>query len=223
MARTVTNPPIPAIERTESLAQQAYRLLRRAIQRQDLVRDTLYSESELAEFMGISRTPVREALIELAREGLVEVIPQRGFRLHVLDDDDRREVFDLRVVVEAYVVERLAGQATAEDVSKLRSLLDEQRRLVDDPDAFLEVDEAFHTLMPELAGLRLARQMLGTLRGAMWLLGRSALALPERIPDVLDEHTAVVDAIEAGDAGAARDAIQAHVRISAEAADVRAN
>jgi DNA-binding GntR family transcriptional regulator len=223
MTRPATNPRIPAIERTESLAQQAYRLLRRAIQHQDLVQDTFYSESELAEFMGISRTPVREALIELAREGLVEVIPQRGFRLHVLDDTDRKEVFDLRVVLEQFVVERLAQQATSEDVGKLRSLLDEQRRLVKDPDAFLEVDEAFHTLMPELAGLRLARQMLGTLRGAMWLLGSSALALPERIPDVLEEHTAVVDAIEAGDARAAKNAIQRHVRVSAKAADARAH
>lgn len=223
MGHTMSTPRIPAIERTESLAQQAYRLLRRAIQRQDLVRETFYSESELAEFMGISRTPVREALIELAREGLVEVIPQRGFRLHVLDDDDRREVFDLRVVLEAYVVEQLAKNATAEDVARLRSLLDEQRRLVDDLDAFLEVDEAFHTLMPELAGLRLARQMLGTLRGAMWLLGSSALALPERIPDVLEEHTAVVDAIEAGDVRAAKDAVRRHVRMSAKAVETRAD
>ena len=215
-------PQIPAIERPDSLAQQAYRLLRLAIQRQELVQDTFYSESELAEFMGISRTPVREALIELAREGLVEIIPQRGFRLHVLDSHDRREVFDLRDVLEAYVVGKLARQATPEDVGRLRELLDRQTRLVDDADAFLEVDEQFHMLMPQLVGLRLAHQMLGTLRGAMWLLGSSALALPERIPDVLEEHAAIVDAIEAGDAGAAKRAIKSHVRTTAKAAAAKA-
>lgn len=215
-------PHIPAIERPDSLAQQAYRLLRLAIQRQELVQDTFYSESELAEFMGISRTPVREALIELAREGLVEIIPQRGFRLHVLDEGDRREVFDLRVVIEAYVVTELAKQATSDDVAQLRAILRRQAQFVDDADAFLEVDEEFHLLMPKLVGLRLADQMLGTLRGAMWLLGSSALALPERIPDVLDEHTAIVDAIEAGDAAAARRAIQRHVKVTARAAAAKA-
>ncbi len=215
-------PRIPAIERTDSLAQQAYRLLRLAIQRQELVRDTFYSESELAEFMGISRTPVREALIELAREGLVEIIPQRGFRLHVLDEDDRREVFELREVLEAHVAEQLAKQATPDDVKQLGALLDRQRALVDDPDAFLEVDEEFHMLMPQLVGLRLGHQMLGTLRGAMWLLGSSALALPERIPTVLEEHAAILHAIEAGDAAAARRAVKRHVKRSAAAAAAKA-
>lgn len=209
---------IPLVRRSESLAQQAYASLRRAIQDQVLVRDTFYSESELAESMGISRTPVREALIELAREGLVEVVPQRGFRLRVLTDEEREEVFLLRGVLEAFVVERLAKDARPEQVSKLRSVLARQAKLISDPEAFLAVDEEFHLLMPQLVGLERTHEMLVTLRGAMWLLGSAALALPERSPDVLEEHTALVDVIEAGDPKAAVRAIRRHIDRTANAA-----
>jgi GntR family transcriptional regulator, rspAB operon transcriptional repressor len=217
MWHTVSPDRIPTIGRRRSLAQEAYKAIRRSLRDGILVHDEFYSEAELAHSMGISRTPVREALIEMAREGLVEVVPQRGFKLRELGPEDEREVFELRGVLESYVVRRLASKATPGDVSKLREVLDRQAELVDNPSAFLEVDEEFHLLMPQLVGLRLTYQMVFILRGALWLMGSAALALPERGPTVLQEHRAVVDAIEASDPDAAMAAIQYHINETAVA------
>src|SRR5271154_3652655 len=86
---------IHVIDRGESLSQRAYQSLRKAIRDGAIVHGVLYSEKEIAERLGISRTPVREALIELAREGLVTVAPQRGFRLHALSHAEQEEVYEL--------------------------------------------------------------------------------------------------------------------------------
>ena len=209
---------IASINRPDTLAQQAYRAIRKAIRDRVLVQSELYSEGELARTMGISRTPVREALIELAREHLVEIVPQRGFRLHQITPSEQAEVFALRQVIEAFTVERLAQQATADHVKQLRQLLQEQADALDDPNNFLLVDETFHLLMPRLIGLERTYNMLVTLRGALWLIGNLALQVRERAPGILQEHQAIVDAIEAGDPEAAVAAMHAHLQATAVAA-----
>ena len=67
---------------------------------------------------------MREALIELEREGLVEIVPQRGFRLRTISDGERREAFELRDLIETHVVRRLAKKATDADVAELRRIVD---------------------------------------------------------------------------------------------------
>lgn len=208
---------ISVITRADSLSQQAYTAIRDAIRNGLLIHGEFYSEGELAKSMEISRTPVREALIELNREGLIEVLPQRGFRLRELEAADRREVFELRAVLETYVVTRLAETATAANISELRALLDRQTASLDDPVAFLEIDEQFHLLMPRLVDLKLTYQMLFTLRGALWLMATSALTVPERGASVVEEHRAVVDAIESGDAEGAVAAMRRHIHETSHA------
>src|SRR5271170_3129846 len=112
-------PEIQVIDRGESLSQRAYQSLRKAIRDGAVVHGVLYSEKELAERLGISRTPVREALIELAREGLVTIAPQRGFQLHEMSHEEQREVFELRLAIDTYLVERLCRDATIDDVKQL--------------------------------------------------------------------------------------------------------
>ena len=202
---------IAALGRPESLATRAYQSIRQAIRDGTLVHDQLYSEKELAELMSISRTPVREALIELSREGLIEIVPQRGFRLRRLTPAEEREVFQLRSVLESFVLRQLAEDPKPEHVAALRGLITDQEAALDDSTAFLTIDEQFHLLLPQLAGLPRTQQMLSTLRGILWLSGGLALAAPHRRPDVLAEHRAVVDAIEAGDGERAAAALVAHL------------
>lgn len=210
--------PFPPVGRSETLAQQAYQAIRIAIQNDALTPDTFYSENELGQSMGISRTPVREALIELAREGLVEVIPQRGFRLRIPTPDEATEVFELRTVLESHVVRRLAEDASDEQLKQLRDVVERQRASVGDQVEFLRLDEEFHLLMPELIGHWRTHQMLSTLRGAMWLIGGTALKAPTRSPDVISEHEAIVAAIEAHDPDAATLALATHMASTAAAA-----
>jgi DNA-binding FadR family transcriptional regulator len=126
-------------------------------------------------------------------------------------------VFDLRALLESYSAERLAGQATAEHITRLYALVERQEQLHADPEAFLATDEEFHLLIPLLLGLERTHDTLTSLRGAMWLIGSQALALPQRIPAVLTEHRAIVDAIAAGDPAAAAQAAREHIARTAAA------
>jgi GntR family transcriptional regulator, rspAB operon transcriptional repressor len=210
---------LSAVERPPTLSRTAYLRIQQAIRDGTLSQGTLYSENELAATLQMSRTPVREAVITLAREGLVEIESQRGFRLRRLSDEQRQEIFDLRLLLEPHVVRKLAAHATAEDVERLRDLILGQEKLSGEADTadFLALDEEFHLLMPQLVGLERTHDLMVGLRGAMWLMGFQALALPQRHSAVIAEHRAVVDAIAAGDADRAAQAIHDHVTKTAAA------
>lgn len=208
-----------AVERPRTLSQSAYLQIRQAIRDGVIKQGALYSENELAERLGMSRTPVREAVIALARQGLVDIASQRGFRLRQLSPAQRQEIFDLRSLVEPYVARKLALQARDHDVAALRALVDAQEELSgeDQQSAFLALDEEFHLLMPQLLGLERTHDTMAGLRGAMWLMGFEALALPQRHSAVIAEHRAVVEAIAAHDPDAAAAAIHDHVMRTADA------
>lgn len=210
---------LSAVERPPTLSRTAYLRIQQAIRDGTLSQGALYSENELAATLQMSRTPVREAVITLAREGLVEIESQRGFRLRRLSDEQRQEIFDLRLLLEPHVVRKLAAHATAEDVERLRDLILGQEKLSGEADtaSFLALDEEFHLLMPQLVGLERTHDLMVGLRGAMWLMGFQALALPQRHSAVIAEHRAVVDAIAAGDADRAAQAIHDHVTKTAAA------
>jgi GntR family transcriptional regulator, rspAB operon transcriptional repressor len=203
-------PTIASLPRAETLARQAYAAIRSSIWSGVITANSFYSEVQLAGALKISRTPVREALIQLAREGLVEIVPQRGFRLRSISEKERREAFELRDLVEQFVVERLASEATDEAVAKLRAILDRQAKALDKPE-FIDIDEEFHLAMPEALNLERTRQILLTLRGIIWLSGLDALATPARSADVLEEHRRVVDAIAVHDPKKAQAAIHDHI------------
>jgi GntR family transcriptional regulator, rspAB operon transcriptional repressor len=185
--------------------------LRKAIRDGSLEPETLYSELQLAAAMSISRTPVREALIELSREGIIDVVPQRGFRIRAITPDEEREVLDLRGAIESYVVRKLSVDVTEADIAQLRVILDEQARVTDDPALFVELDETFHLTMPALMGLRRTQDLLGTLRGIIFLTGSTAMLVPDRAQQVIAEHRSIVDAVAAGDRERAVRAVLDHL------------
>jgi GntR family transcriptional regulator, rspAB operon transcriptional repressor len=213
----MASPEMQVIDRAESLSQRAYQSLRKAIRDGVIVHGVLYSEKDLADRLGISRTPVREALIELAREGLVTIAPQRGFQLHALSHAEQEEVYELRLAIDSFLVEKLAKVATPDDVKQLREAIAEQRAAGGETTTALLADEHFHLLFPQLLGLERTAGLVSTLRGAMWLLGSNAFRAPHRTETVLDEHAAIVDAIEAHDAKAAIKAVKTHICTSLEA------
>lgn len=180
---------IQAVERPPTLSRRAYLQIQQAIRDGVLKSGVMYSENELAEQLGMSRTPVREAVISLSREGIIEIASQRGFRLRELSVLERTEIFDLRALLEPYVAGRLATARTAEQVDQLRGLLDEQQLLVEnpkDPQTFLDLDERFHLLQAEYLGLERTRSTMANLRGACgcWDLKHSACRIAMRTSSV---------------------------------------
>lgn len=205
---------LPSPVRSESLAQQGYDTIRRAIRDGKIPRGQLFSESSLAESLGVSRTPVREALLNLFRDGVVEIVPKRGYRLVELDEAAISEIRLLRAALEQVVVGRLCTLATPADVSELRAILRGDGRSQEDMYA---IDETFHIRMAEMAGLRQIRRELLSVRGKMYLIASGTHVASIRNEKVVREHAELVDALERHDCEAARQIITDHVERSIDA------
>lgn len=212
MSTTVTT------TRTDSLAQQGYRAIRRAIRDGRIPRGQFFSETKLATLLGTSRTPVREALLTLFQDGVVDILPKRGYRLAELDEADIVEIRLIRVALERLVVETLCRRATRDDIAELRAILATgargRKREADD---VFSIDETFHMRMVELSGLRHIQRILLGVRGKMYLIASGTQVPPVRTATVAREHAAIVDALERRDSDAAVRAMSEHVESSIDA------
>lgn len=205
-------------ERAQTLTERTYRDIRLAMLHGQLERDEWYSENWLASALGVSRTPAREALRQLEAEGLVEVVPQRGFRLRHISTAELQEFYLLREMLEVYVVRTLSSRIDERTLRGLAHLLELQCLAVDDVNEFITLDEEFHLAMAEAAGLIRTARIVRSLRGVLWLLGVQVVFYPERRVKVIEEHRAVLEALSVGDGDAAAAAISLHLRRTAEAA-----
>jgi DNA-binding GntR family transcriptional regulator len=202
---------LSGLVRSETLAHQGYKAIRRAIRDGKIPRGQFFSESTLAESLGVSRTPVREALLNLYRDGVVEIVPKRGYRLIDLDEAAISEIRLLRVALEQIVVNRLCETATEENIRDLREILNGEEAHQED---MYTIDENFHIKMAEMAQLHQIRRELLSVRGKMYLIASGARLTALRDETVADEHNALVDALERHDCKAARRIITAHVESS---------
>ncbi|MFJ4964040.1 putative HTH-type transcriptional regulator YdfH [Streptomyces sp. ADI96-02] len=171
------------------------------------------SEQELANRIGVSRTPVREALLLLAAEDLVRLVPKRGAQIVPLSGREITELMELRGIVERYAAERVMPGAP-DLISGLTGLLERQRTLSRPEFAreFIAVDHLFHATIVAAAGNSLLDRHYDGLRSRQIRAGVVALYNQQgRQESVLTEHQDILAAIASGDRPAARAAIDAHL------------
>jgi DNA-binding GntR family transcriptional regulator len=194
-------------------ADEAYRYVRREILAGRIAEGDVVAEGTVAEQLGISKTPVRQALQSLRREGLLEVGPRRQLIVRGIGDEHRREVHDVREALESLVVRRACTAMAIEDVDYLRLLLMRQRRAVEarDEEAFIELDEEFHLYMAAASGLPIVERFLNQLRGFVRIMRIGSTRSPGHLQAVYREHVAIVDAIEARKPSRAVKALRDHL------------
>ena len=218
-------PRAPALSklRQESLAQQAFQEVKSAILSGSVAPGTTLSEIELAEAMGISRTPVREALAMLRSAGLIESVPGGGHIVRTLGPDEIRELFLVRETLECLALREFVSAASERSIPALDDIIGIQRRAHADldTDAFLDADTEFHLTICRQAHLHQVAGLLASLRDKMRQAGLRAVAYPDRIPQVLQEHEAIVDALRAGDAEAAQQAMRSHLNATRRSLEVQ--
>lgn len=197
--------------RADTLATQAYREIRLALLHGKLNQDSFYSENSIAVLLGISRTPAREALRQLEMEGLIDIHPQRGFRVRRISEHELIEFYQLRDMLESYVARTLARSAREADLSTLRHTLERQKLAGDDVTEFITLDEDFHLSMARMAGLERTARIVASLRGVLWLMGTRIVSKGPRRAEVIREHEAILAALERHDAEAAADAVSEHI------------
>jgi DNA-binding GntR family transcriptional regulator len=164
-------------------------------------------ERELVETFGMSRTPIREALIRLQKEGLIEVLPRRGMRVVSLSPDDMREIYEVLTFLEMAAVDLLARRAPeAVSLDALESLTRsmDEALAADDLDAWAAADEAFHRELLQECGNRRLAAIAATVTDQAHRARLITLRLRPRPVDSATAHRRVLEAIKVGDADGAR-------------------
>ena len=171
------------------------------------------AEKQIAESYGVSRTPVREAVLRLADDGLVEVFPQSGTYVSRIPLYRLPEAIVIRKTLEEGTVRHAASRATAADIRALRANLElqERMRVSGDHEGFHQSDEAFHALLAEISGYPGFWTVIQQVKVQVDRCRRLTLPEPGRLLRVISEHTAVVEAIAAHDPGRAVKSIAAHL------------
>ena len=176
----------------------------------------LYSAPSLAATLGVSATPVREAMLDLAKEGLVEPVRNKGFRVTELTDADLDEITELRALIEVPTTAGIAGAYTDDwsaEMAALRDIADEIVRHAGDGDliAYVEADRRFHLRLLSLAGNRRLVDVVGDLRSRSRLFGLADLVAAGRLVPSAHEHHELLDLIVAGDPVAVTDLMRRHI------------
>src|SRR5207244_9533074 len=131
------------------------------------------------------------------------------------------EFYDLRGLLEAYVVRTLCETIDERSLRLLRHILERQQLAADDVTEFIGLDEEFHLSMARMAGLQRTARIVASLRGVLWLMGTRIVDNPARRTDVIGEHEAILAALERRDEQAASDAVTHHIRATAQVALAR--
>lgn len=152
---------------------------------------------------GISRTPLREALKVLAVEGLVTMKMRRGAYVTEMSSDDVAQVYRLHALLEADAAAQAAAEASAEEIDALRALQNRLEKQTRQREAFFATNETFHMRLLAIGGNRWREQIVADLRKVMKLNRHHSLLKKGRLQESLEEHRALMAAIEARDAKAA--------------------
>jgi DNA-binding GntR family transcriptional regulator len=176
-------------------------------------------ESDLARSLGVSRTLVRTALARLEQEGLVEHERNRGARVRLVSKREAVEIIEARAVLEGLAVRAAAQRATAKDVDELRTIAGEMHGLWETNDllAMSEHNARLHGRLIEIGDHDTASRLIASLNTQIVRFQYRTVLLPGRGERSLSEHAAIIDAIAAGDPGAAEAAMRVHLSRVAEA------
>lgn len=201
------------LDRSRHAAPQVFERLRELIVSLELTPGTVLSRAELAEQFGLSQTPIRDALIKLGEEGLVDIYPQHATVVSRIDLASARQAHFLRKAIEAEVVRTLAAGASDALVAELRAHVDRQALAIggDDYHAFIASDQAFHRAMYAAAGVPDLYDLVRRMSGHVDRLRRLHLPAAGKVEAVVSDHRKIVEAIARRDPDAAQARLREHL------------
>jgi DNA-binding GntR family transcriptional regulator len=211
-------PVVRAVRPTASVNQQVLAALRTAVITGELQPGTLHSVQTLATQLGVSRTPVREALIKLAQQGMVRFERNRGVRILQTSLHDLEEVFALRLLLEVPATRRAVALLDDAGRRELRRLFTAMQKAAaaDDEFRMWEHDRRFHRVLLAASGNTRLAEYVDGLRDMVLRRGVSTAGSSRSLDEIVAEHATVLERVEAGDAGGAAEAMRAHILHTAE-------
>jgi DNA-binding GntR family transcriptional regulator/NAD(P)-dependent dehydrogenase (short-subunit alcohol dehydrogenase family) len=206
--------PINRMRASRTTRVEVYDTLRASIVSLRRTPGQRLSEAELAKELGVSRTPVREAIIQLRADGLVEVTPQAGSFVSKISLRNVREAQFAREALECAAVRETVRRIDASAVAELRQNIASQRaaQTSADLEQFYRLDEAFHRKLVATSGYAGIADLLDRSRAHLNRVRRLSLPVPDVVEELIDQHSAVLDALERKDADQAEAALRNHLR-----------
>lgn len=203
------------INKPAPLSAIAYDALRESILSFQLKQDVIYNEMAVAQELGLSRTPVREALLKLSSQGLVTFLPRKGFIISSYTLLDVEEIFELRQMVETVVAKKIATKITPESLEHLKAFIAAQYKAAANNDfhRFMLSDREFHNYFFKLADNKRLLAIANNFQDLCHLMGASALKSEDRYECVIREHEAIVNALESGDELHIEGAVSKHLAL----------
>jgi DNA-binding GntR family transcriptional regulator len=214
-----TLPGRPSFARRSSSAARAYEIAKARLLDGSYEPGTLLSENELARELGISRTPVREAFLQLEAEDLLDLYPRRGALVKPISPSEADDVLEARLLIETHCAARVAaGDRRVVDALRA-SLAEQEQALRDGGTPFVIADREFHRLIVAANRNDLLTRQYDALRDRQQRIAATAVARdPARVAGFIAEHGTIADAIDQGDPEAAADRVAAHLRRANELA-----
>lgn len=205
------------------LQVQAYDYLKEMILSGKLDSDELYSETRIAAEIGISRTPMREAIQCLSQDGYITVVPSKGFRIRQLNPEDMRESIQVRCAIEGFCVQMIAAEVETKKGEKLLQdlsrLLERQEKALGNKKKeiaikqFMEYDHLFHLALVHYVDNGEFTQTFQRLTHLIRLTTAEALSVPGRMEDTLKEHKIFFSYLKNGDGDAAYKLMMVHLMV----------
>lgn len=187
------------------LQTKAYEYIKEQILNDTFEYDTIYSETRISKEIGVSRTPMRDALQRLAQERYIDIIPSKGFCIHQMNEQDIIETFQIRSAIEGFCTLQITRSFQEDNSQKLFReldfLMEKQQEILEgthDITAFVEYDNQFHTAI--VAGLnnQTFNELFGSYIFQIKRLAILSLGHPDRMTETLEEHTAILNAMKSG-------------------------
>jgi len=201
------------VKETRFLRDDAYQQIKRSIITGQYEPGTVLYETVLSKEMGMSRTPIREALMLLSKEDLVKALPNGGVLVATATLEEINEIFDLRLCLERYVVEEIFSRQLRVDVTELRKIYARQAKAYEENDVweFFDANRAFHIEFVTLLGNKTLASVMEGLRDKPIQSGFRALRNKANLEEALGEHETIISALEAGDEDLLMEEVAKHV------------
>ncbi|REK89217.1 GntR family transcriptional regulator [Streptomyces inhibens] len=212
-ASTPTAPSREPAAKQPPAAERVYAHIKEAVLQRRYEGGMLLTEGELADAVGVSRTPVREALLRLEVEGLIKLYPKKGAMVLPVSAQEIADVVETRLLVEKHAAAK-AVPASGSLISELTELLEtmQEQAASGDLAAVSVTDRAFHAAIVRSAGNQILDRLYEQLRDRQLRMGVAVMhAHPDRIAKNITEHAEILEALRAGDPEAATDAVHRHV------------
>ena len=184
----------------ETKSDIAYKQIREMIMTGRLNKDTKISLQGVANQLNISKSPVRDAFQRLQNDGLVRVFPNQGIFIQELSLNEAVEIYELRIALESYVLEKVFSSITKQDILNLRNILEKQNEALknNDPYTFMQYDTDQHTYFLNLYANQVFLQTMSSLRTRIYHAGVKALMSGAMKP-TYEDHLAIIDSLEKDD------------------------